>query len=71
MLSAELRAASLESEVKSKDKEIQGLKLQIMQLGLGQASSTKQESEFKLTIAAKDKEIYEHKVAAGKREKLV
>lgn len=37
---------------------------------LGQSSANKQEQDFKLTLAGKEKEIYDLKVQLNKKDKL-
>ncbi len=59
---AEFKACGLQQDLKQAEKEIQGLKLQITQLGLNQSSANQQQSESKLVLAGKDKEIYDLKV---------
>ena len=68
---AEFKAIGLQQELKQAEKEIQGLKLQITQLGLNQNSANQQQSEFKLVLAGKDKEIYDLKVQIGKKDKVI
>lgn len=70
MAAAEFKATGLQQELKSAEKEIQSLKMQITSLSLGQTQASRQESDHKLAMAGKDKEIYELKVTIGKKEKI-